>query len=107
VARLGDKISQLKKEVDALLPPKTPSWSHLSEEEDYAHRRLFERWLAGEDLSDADPEDVRNLDKYGPVTFYACDDNRFEGTVDEWAAHYMIPEAAEARRKRIEAKPRE
>jgi DNA polymerase III delta prime subunit len=105
VARLGAEISRLKKDVDALVPLTVPAWNHWSEERERESLRLLEQWLSGDDLSDEDPTEVASLDEYGPIAFAACDKN-FNGdrTVEEHAEHYLSQEAAEAWRRRVDAR---
>jgi hypothetical protein len=103
VGRLGDEVSRLKQEIDAMGSPRMPAWGHWSEEREREFHQLFERWWNGADLSDKELVDVASLDEYGPIAIAVCDENfDVNGTVDEYAETYLTPRAAQARRRRME-----
>jgi hypothetical protein len=47
VGRLGDEVSRLKQEIDAMGSPRMPAWGHWSEEREREFHQLFDRPDAG------------------------------------------------------------
>jgi hypothetical protein len=107
MGRLSDEIRRLEKRLDDLAAANMSSQGHWSEERAREYYRLMERWWQGEDLSDEDPEDVADLDEYGPIAIAVnCEDFYLDKTAAEYAETHLPPEAAQARRRRIEGRER-
>ena len=104
MGKISDEIQKLRSEVEALAAPKTPSWSHWSPEKEQAFVSLCRKWERGEDLGQENPKEVAYLDKIGPIAIAVCDKNRRHGTVEEYAERYLPPQAAQARRRRMEGR---